>query len=270
MTAASAAAYPGVVGRRIGRPRRETPAMEAMQPPSAWLMCVGVVAVGPDILVSGVVWLLALTVLPGVVACICATLAVILLVTTAVWEPALGVRVLLGARAPTPIEADALQPALMRLADAASTQTPHVEVSVRRARHTRARLALALRSRPGSDSWVLVVRADLAHAATGGPSTTEVSTLMAHAIGRHQAAGKLVGRCVLAHAVWCLPVRLLPTGAGRMPIPVAAAVRHPVSVGGPLALVALAHDLSDGRPGPGFALAVLISAYCGRPAARRS
>lgn len=242
--------------------------MEPTRPPSAWLMCVGVVAVAPDILVSGVVWLLALAVLPGVVACTCATLAVVLLVTMAVRRPALGARVLLGARVATPIERDALQPALARLADAL-TQTPHVEVLVRRARDARARPAIALRSRPGSDSWVLVVPADLAHATTTGPSTTEISTLMAHAIGRHQAAGRLVGRCVLAHAAWCSPIRLIAVAADRFPSPHTAAIRHLARVAGAAVLMALTQDISDGRLGPGCVLALPIAANYVRPAARR-
>lgn len=270
MNAASTAASPGVMGRRTISPRRDAQAMEATRPTSAWLTCVGVVAVGPDLLVSGVLWLLALAVLPGVVACICATLGVVLLVTMAVWKPALGARVLLGARVATTMERDALQSALVRIADAALTQAPHVEVLVWRGRGARARPAIALRSGTGSVSRVLVVPADLAQAATTGMSTAEVSTLMAHAMGRREVADTLVCRCVVAHAAWCLPGRLLAMGAGHMPAPLTAAVRHAVSVGGPLAMLAMAHDLSDGGPGPCFALAVLITAHCGRPAARRS
>lgn len=266
MTVASTAAYPGVVRRRAVSPRRDTQAMEAMRPPSPWLMCVGVVAVGPDILVSGVFWLLALAVLPGVVAC--AALAAVLLVTMAVRRPALGARVLLGARAATPTERDALQPALARLADSALTETLHVDVFVRRGRHARARTAIALRSGPGSNSWVLVVTADLGHAATTGPCTTEVSTLMAHAIGRHEAAGRFVGRCVLAHAAWCLPLRLMALAAERFPSHHAAAVRHLVGVAGAVVLMALAQDVRDGRLGPGCVLALPVSAYCLRRAAR--
>lgn len=251
------AARPWVSGRRRSR--------SGIKAPSVWLLCAGAVAVLPDLFVSGVVWLVALAVLPGTIAVVGATLLILVLLVVSVRRPTRWVRVLLGARAATPAERAVLQPALARLAAAGVAEAQEAEVLLRRRRTTHARLALALRSGGSSSAWVLLISDDLTHAAAQVPSTIEVTTLLAHAIGRHRAAGKLAGRCALMRATWCVPGRIVADVVHRMPVNRASAPSHLLSAVRLLGLLVLARGIAEGEPWTWSILLSILAASCLKP-----
>lgn len=233
--------------------------------PSVWLLCTGAFAVLPELFVSGVVWLVALAVLPGAIAVVCATVLALPLLVVSVRRSTRWVRVLLGARAATPAERSVLQPALARITAAGITETQEVKVLLRRRPTTRNRPALALRSGGSSNAWVLVISADVALSTTSGPSTTEVTTLLAHAIGRRRASGELAKRCALRHVVWCVPGRIVADVVHRIPVSRGGALPHLLSAVRLLGLHVLARGIAEGQPAIWWILLSILAASCLTP-----
>lgn len=237
----------------------------AIKTPSVWLLCAGAVAVLPELFIGGVVWLIALAVLPGTVAVVCATALALLLLAVSMRRSARWVRVLLRARAATPAERAVLQPALARIAAAGITETQEADVLLRRRPTARKRTARALRSGGSSSAWVLVISEDLTLSTTREPRTTEIATLLAQAIGRHRAAGELAGRYALTHAVWCAPGRVAADAVQSMPISRLATLRPLLGAGRLVALLVLACGISEGQPRIWSILLSVLAASCLTP-----